>query len=660
METFVWNIGDIADKEYVLSYDACIKDSAKTNGLHDTNEKATLEYIDVNNCYDNREFPIPSLSWGSAVTQVEYYLADDSGNAINWDRTPIPFANRIRIGGTAAVKVPWNREVTVSGAAYLASAGVSGYTMVDPAAKYTVITNADGTGSLQITGTGVRRVDPDNNLKSSTVAFGVELGAELPPMGYSLTEKQAVIDFDKPMLIDVTTANNAPSNYTVTPVAFAAYSSGVNLSQQQVNTNSTTISGAYGTFSLEGGRVKYTPSAMMNTVDRVFVVNKIAQGSQSYYMYQTLTVIPATVVYYETELSSLKFSGSWSHQVEHQVETPGTDYQDTGLVSVNDQQTYGYDSSYKDDTSVYSNGSAYQVELAQGAIATTSFSFSGTGFDIISRTGKDQGMIQVEVEGPETKKVVVLNKGDQELNQIPVVSVNGLTPGSYTVTITAYGAYTNTSYPQLNRGGQFVFDAVRIYEPMKAASAEDQNVAEYAYVAHGEHDPQFNEVRAQLFKNDSYGGGYTVSYVDSKVGAAFEEYKKIGPNNEVYLASGQSIAFTVNRDSLSSFDIGAKTVNGTAAIMQVSIGESSTTFNVKSGTALYYRQDASAVKNGSTVVITNTGGGILSITDIKTTVASMSASAVHLSAGPTTVARAKAILIQNKLASALGKEETAK
>ena len=585
---------------------------------------------------------------------MEYYLADDSGNAINWDRTPIPFANRIRIGGTAAVNVPWKTEVTVSGAAYLASAGVNGYTMVDPDAKYTVFTDADGTGSLQITGTGVRRVDQDNNLKSSTVAFGVKLGDKLPDMKYLLTEKQAVIDFDKPMLIDVTTGNNAPEDHTAIPVAFAAYSDSVDLSYQQQNTGAVTVSGTFGTFSLEGSQVKYTPSAMLNTVDRVFVVNKIAQGDIYYYMYQTLTVIPATVVYYETEFAPLKPGSGWN-----QEGIPGMKNQDSGLVGA--PQTYGYDSSYADDTSDYSNGSAYQVTLAQGAIATTSFSFSGTGFDIISRTGPDQGMIQVEVEGPETKKVVVLNKGDQKLNQIPVVSVNGLTPGSYTVTITAYGAYTNTKYQQLNRGGQFVFDAVRIYEPMKAASAEDQNVAEVAYVAHGEKDPQFNEVRAQLFKNDSYGGGYTVSYVDSNNTANFEEYKKIGPNNEVYLASGQSIAFTVNRGSLSSFDIGAKTVNGTAATMQVSIDGSSTEpVNVISGTALYYRQEASAVKNGSTVVITNTGGGILSITDIKTAVKSMSASAVHLSAGPTTVARAKAILIQNKLASALGKEETAK
>ena len=658
VETFVWNIGDIADKEYVLSYDACIKETAKKDGLHDTNKKATLEYIDVNNCYDNREFPIPSLSWGSAVTQVEYYLANEDGDAVNWDGKLIPFPNRIRIGGTDAVTVPWDTQVTVRGAAYLTSAGVNGYTMVDPDAEYTVFTDANGTGSLTATKIGVQRVDDDDDFKSTTVAFGVKLGAELPDMEYSLTEKQAVIDFDKPMLIDVKTNNNGPGGYTVTPVAFAAYSDSVVLSQQQQNTGAVTVSGTFGTFSLERGQVKYTPSAMLNTVDRVFVVNKIAQGDIYYYMYQTLTVIPATVVYYETELASLKPGTGWSQVGE----TPGTEYQDTGLLS--ELQTYGYDRSYANDTSPYSNGSAYQVTLAQGATATTSFTFSGTGFDIISRTDENQGMIQVEVTGPQYKKVIVLNKGEQALNQIPVVSVNGLTPGSYTVTITAYGAYTNTDYQQLNRGGQFVFDAVRIYEPMKAASPDDQTVAEAAYVAHGEHDPQFNEVRAQLFENNSYGGGYTVSYVDSvdsKNTATFEEYRKIGPNNEVYLASGQSIAFTVNRGNLSSFDIGAKTVNGTAATMRVSIDGSSTEpVNVISGTALYYSQNASAVTSGSTVVITNTGEGILSITDIKTAVASMSASLVHLSAGPTTVAKAEAILVRNKLETALGKEETAK
>jgi hypothetical protein len=115
------------------------------------------------------------------------------------------------------------------------------------------------------------------------------------------------------------------------------------------------------------------------------------------------------------------------------------DYVYAGVGRLAPEPVYGYDSSYLNDT-MFSNGSSYMVEgqgvkTAQNTTKYTeaSFSFRGTGFDIISRTGMNQATIRLEVwkkgATEPVKKLTVNNKGELELFQIPVVSVQGLEYG---------------------------------------------------------------------------------------------------------------------------------------------------------------------------------------------------------------------------------------
>ena len=336
--------------------------------------------------------------------------------------------------------------------------------------------------------------------------------------------------------------------------------------------------------------------------------------------------------------------------------------------------TYGYDSSYLDDSKL-SNGSSLFTEGRgiplmksnlsidfYSAFTETAFTFTGTGFDLIGRTGADQGAIRVAVfdsNGYCVKVAQVLNKSDlgTELMQIPVLSIETKKHDTYYVKIFVAAPFdygedgcADDFEGTLDRGGEFFFDAIRVYNPIDTASASaDATAAHTLYQKHGEADPEYYEIRNMLIDaksfNEDGGGSYIGTvYLDAaiKEGVSFEddtlllrvaEYKEIGPNNEVYLAKGNAIAFklAVTGTLPSSIDIGAKSADGkpvklvtrvnTAAAHDLPTGAG---YDITSATAQFYPLSNSTwnwVVSGTErhvyVTIYNAGDGILSITDIK-------------------------------------------
>ncbi len=355
-----------------------------------------------------------------------------------------------------------------------------------------------------------------------------------------------------------------------------------------------------------------------------------------------------------------------------------------GLPSV-DRDTYGYDSSYIDD-SLLSNGSSLFVQgkgipnvvkdkngnpthidyAAAGEYTEVSFTFTGTGFDLISRTGPEQGLIRAVIfdsSGTIVKNVSVINKGESELYQIPVLSVENLTHGTYTVKIFVdeafdYGNNGNADIfgGAMDRGGEFYFDAIRIYHPINTQAADAVSTYAYeVYQNHGEADPTITEVRNILIDANSFTSGASavngVVYLDAtampgtnfdndngKLSAAIAEYKAIGPNNEVYLLPGKAIAFKLEVDGPvpASIDIGAKSANGENVTMSVGISKNvpatlSSDFSrdIQTSTAQYYPLEilpsklktttANSVDTHSVyITVCHTGKtGVLSLTDIK-------------------------------------------
>ena len=224
------------------------------------------------------------------------------------------------------------------------------------------------------------------------------------------------------------------------------------------------------------------------------------------------------------------------------------------------------------------------------------------------------------------------------------MKISELTYGQYTVKITA-GYNESFDHNTTDTGYDLYLDAIRIYDPTGVASgAVKDTTVSNAYVADGEGWPQYFELRNLIIDASGYitttnneDGTVTVTINDAATlaGAIFidsndattsvADYVNYGPNNELYLAAGQSVAFKLDQtyaSIIADVQIALKVGNGGSVTYKI---YDSKTTNVSDATAktlntatdLYY-----SIKDlaSGTIVITNAGeSGILSITNIKVT-----------------------------------------
>mgnify|MGYP000451665843 CR=1 FL=1 len=375
--------------------------------------------------------------------------------------------------------------------------------------------------------------------------------------------------------------------------------------------------------------VKYTGTLVMSD-------NTLQSGTVEY----TVTIIPATNVYYEDSFA--KFTNGSYNGGAIAWEDAGTKPQETPTQALEalgtKENVYGYDPAYQNST-MFSMGSAQKVTVTQemvnnwndatSAWPTAQFTFKGTGFDIISLTDNTSGAIFVDVVGKTkgiTQKLVVNNyygydydattgewkttdkKNPNTLYQIPVMAVRDLEYDEYDVTIrVAYGqVFDKTGDSKYS----FWLDAVRVYDPM------GKDNAIYNTGNEKEGYPQYIKLRNELAKDAATRTG--VVFIDGAANANIALYANYGPNNEVYLAKGQAITFELNVGdgvNIKTIQIAAKAPNG-EAYMAVT-GDVDHSKAIGTATEMYYELDESA----RTFTIANTGEGILSLTNAKITYA---------------------------------------
>lgn len=362
-------------------------------------------------------------------------------------------------------------------------------------------------------------------------------------------------------------------------------------------------------------------------------------GGTTVKLQKTIKIIPASTVYYEDDLVKFKNSNGTSVVAADQAAagtwyTVGTKKTDVtqALDKLGDEHAnvYGYDPAYA-DCSEYSLGSATKVTVDASLgerTPTATFTFKGTGFDIISLTDNNSGAIVVNVKGKEAGNEsynknflvnnyygykrnengtweVVHSEAENALYQIPVIKVSGLSYGKYEVTINV--AY-NTFFDKTGDNEySFWLDAIRVYDPT------GQRATNLDYIKDKEGFPQYIKLR------DAVNAGATGAlFIDGAANATITEYKNFGPNNEVYLANGQAISFKLNipeGTQIASVQIGAKAPNGNTNLV-VNDGEPKA---IATATEMYY-DITDAAKNGVQVTIANnTGDRILSLTNLKIT-----------------------------------------
>lgn len=415
--------------------------------------------------------------------------------------------------------------------------------------------------------------------------------------------------------------------------------------------------------SADGTNAVVSPDTNWSSTQRNYVLAQTADGTLEWVK---LTIVPASnILYEEDKLTRGNESGkvAWT--------TAGTS--ENLRQTVNNGLRYGYDTVYENKLGTYSNGTAYAATVNKDNkfSQSLSFTFTGTGFDIISDCGNRTGILAAAVKNSagETIKVYMVDtyfKGDgtiahgTTLYQTPVVQNLALDYGTYTVTMNAMylrrseiekaeasadlqGAGSSALVSELlaqagmtdvdpskvelvymddnsilspkHQPSPDVFDGeeqaamdwttyvdgVRVYGALKA---EDQG----AYLNGEKNVTYYNIINSMIaadqITNETTNG---FAYIEGTGDTTFNPatYQQSGPQNEIYLAKNRAITFKVASGSV--VQVSARAVTDKAARIN-------TDKDVTSNTEMYYEVRPN---NDGTVVIQNTGEGMLALVNVK-------------------------------------------
>lgn len=729
-ETFFWIIGSVGNTEFVLDYQVYLTESLEGNrelGVYETNTSAKLNYVNYlgNNCV--KDTVTPAFPWPNPFVGYAFYLVDELGNPLNSNGDISTFTDSYKVTNPEYMEMLLNSAPNVINSVdkFTADLGLV-YELYDSSVNYEVVINSDNSGYWTINNSGLLKDStyvtnyggaPTNEnsseLEESNIAYNCTVVWFAVTLRKVTRPDSVVVDYGLPVKVNVLeNDDNYSSSYKLdfvgdsdsviddyeaakdnyTTLSLDQYLSAIPLTDTSIVTEKE-LEGVYGKLEIAGDtELKYslnTSNGMQMSEEEVFVYSAYATGKPSTYegkgyRYSTLTVIPATSIYYEDNFltySVMEHDTGKELSPEHphyselcwgdkgEVVKDALQDQDRpgefSIDSLDADNIYGYDNAYS-QMNLYSLGSSKMINVGSHSFddgsqcktrAAAEFSFKGTGFDIVSLTSNTTGSIVISVSGvsAEGEKVrknylvdtyygyawngekwVVDEDADGALYQIPVMKVKDLPYGSYDVTITV--AYAELfDHQQYADAGNFDFylDAIRIYDP--ANDGKNSEVIKDAYVADKEGWPAYEEVRNLILKADSFGttddnqvvnGAVFIdnTNADSQEKPSISDYHNFGPNNEVYLAPGQAIAFELDGTGIEKAHIALKTVSGKSANVKIFDATlncddvQSTAINT--ATDLYYDITPLA---GKIVVIYNCSQGtgeLISVTNIKTTYAS--------------------------------------
>ena len=515
----------------------------------------------------------------------------------------------------------------------------------------------------------------------------------------------------------------------------------------------------YGTCTIDNkGNVSYNlESTHMKDSENFYVVAKIT-GDPTYaedvvyYQVEKTTFIPATAIYYEDTYDTITYTdGKVATNYDNSVNEFGL-WKTEGMQSTTLKQTadltdseanpYGYESNYT-SFAEYSGNSTHYVDVSTrnnpnqkysggtgGQWPTVDFTFTGTGFDLISVTDNTTGAFSVMVKNANGKTVmntvvdtfygynygriysdadgnpslddtltpmyksengactpaemyydengaitdiahyydengdvvetetdepayayaygwvVATDDSKETLYQIPVIKITDLEYGDYSVVITPTftSSFRHSSTAEDGSSYYRVYlDAIKIYGPARTGDDITDEDVKDAYATDDELYPNYLEIKDMLIGADSLSEAdkQGVIFIDgiAALDNDIPTYKNAGPNNELYLAKDQAVAFEIWATSVpTDVQIGTKLACGNPALT-ISYASKTTDMDIKTATDLYYSfntilpndakltwhlvtgADGNNYYTTGTIVVQNTGDedSVLSITNIKWT-----------------------------------------
>lgn len=459
--------------------------------------------------------------------------------------------------------------------------------------------------------------------------------------------KTFVVDFGLPVEIpfDDFGITNASSNVTV--------------SFDEKDTKKTERTGNYGVGKIDmtAQTVTYT---LYKTLDAKTPIPVYVSDGKNTLM-QSVNIIPATSVYYEDSFATFTNAngtknvaqvdnadkGVWTKVTDGTTQTSVNQALEALGGTTNIKNVYGYDQAYA-GSSKFSMGSATKVTVNantadNGQWPTATFTFKGTGFDVISLTNSDSGTVVYTVTNKSngvseshiinnyygyrydetTGKWVVANNDSTAPYQVPVIKVSGLAYDTYEVTISViYGAlFDNTGDHQYS----FWLDAIRVYDPAGATLNTE-------YAKDNENAPDYVRIKQVILDSKALetDGATGAVFIDGKGanGVTAADYTNQGPNHEAYLANGQAIAFQLIASAKpTSVQIGAKLASGNSAGLKIGgavcAKANDGTLTLNTATDMYYEltdmgwTQSGGVYKSSVITLTNAGSGIISLTNLK-------------------------------------------
>jgi len=317
-------------------------------------------------------------TYNSGTDTVTYAAADTTGSlnyTVRNNDNETASGSTFTLSGTPV----WSIVGSDYGATINASTGALDFTGVNRASERTITVQVTGLTATTVTGSIATSVPAD----TITVVIARDTSIQ---QTLSAVNDTIVIDWALPVTFNVLTNDSANVDYTMTNTALPA-----------------------GVTSNGNGSFTYTPTGWQTT-DQTFnytlsgTVNGSATTSTA-----TVTLKTADAVYYEEGNGIFTFTGTWTNVSAGSPVSSLTD---------NADDIFGYETAYA-SYSTYSGGTAKQTTVTSEKtnLPSVSFTFAGTGFDVISATTINSGGVKLTVKDSSNQTATDPATG-RKLNQI--------------------------------------------------------------------------------------------------------------------------------------------------------------------------------------------------------------------------------------------------
>ena len=505
---------------------------------------------------------------------------------------------------------------------------ITSITLSNATSGLTAISNGN---SITVTGAQsnmVYRVDYTGRLSNGEIISGT-----ITVYTYAANNKTYVFDFGLSSdLTDITYGDGLFQNGAFFNSGFKGTAATLITLTPNTSNKQTAISAAFnGIISSDGkysSSIIFSPVGFMSQVETYTYTVRISVDGKTFdandpetgtMITGTIMIMPANAVYYEDNFNA----GGTADPDNKIIFSNNAPTKAPSLTQSNDQSSnYGYDSAYLGG---YAQSAGSATTLNNGQYAY--FTFTGTGFDLISRTnGNTAGFaVYVFTGAHTTAKLNFMNTfsgatpadmvfvdtyyNNGDLHQVPVVSVRLDNHGEYTVYVQALATSPTLTTVSI--------DGIRIYNPLSDTSA---------YPLKAEQNVSFDELRVlygvkdvitlagktsggDVFKGmgkadlveDALAGASIVENMNGQSIQNAGDLESIylhGPNNEMYLPKNFGIGFRYTVGNADwTMQLGAKTVTASNTAKSITIYAKSSksskyvavgTINLNSGTDMYY------------------------------------------------------------------------